>query len=152
MTMPTYTFTPLVSPAKVTAACPFLDTHEALQLIGNLNYGFTRGSEQAVQRVGDGGGIYGCVYNWGALYVVTTPDKTTTAAKLVKDSLGQCVAPAVTIPAVGESSVYCNAKDDQAILLTGKRSHGEVRIGEVHLQRTKPETYTAFVKLVADRL
>ena len=143
-------FTPVVSPATVTAACPFLGGAEVVQIIGGGAFGDLQGQELEPQPAGPGK-AYGCQYSWGTLAVFAFPGNVPPAA-LLTDILKKCEEPAVAIPGVGEVGKYCLTAENKTFVFAGKRGHGQTRMAEVRMDRTRTDVYTSVAKLLADRL
>ena len=145
-------FTPLVSPAKVTAACPFLGATEVPQIIGDGTLRASEAVEGEVTGASGGSMGYNCAYGWGRLWIGTVPAGSVSLAEAIDFKLNDCEQPAVTIAGVGEGAKYCLAKDYQVQVVGGKHSHGQLRIAKVTLTRTRTDVYPSIAKLLVDRL
>ncbi|MFJ1762645.1 hypothetical protein ACIOD2_20170 [Amycolatopsis sp. NPDC088138] len=149
-TAPTPTFAAVVSPAKVTAACPFLGGSEVRQLTGRPDER-GEGTEGAPEKVGSGM-AYRCSYGLnGELFVVAIPgaqNPTATIGKLNKE----CIEAAVPLPGIAEYTTQCKGPDHEEMIAVGKRAHGQTRVAQFYVPLTRSDVYLSIAKLLGDRL
>lgn len=149
---PTPTFAAVVSPAKVTAACPFLGGVEIRQLTGDGNQSSDAGTEGRSESVGPGR-AYECDYDglMTTLYVVAIPGNqpaTAMIGKLTKE----CREAAQPIPGAGETATRCKTTDGAEMVVVGKRGHGQTRVAQLYLPPARTDVYESLAKLLGDRL
>jgi hypothetical protein len=147
-----------VSPAKVTAACPFLGTGELQELIG------TSEDLVATERPPDPAYVPGtefqCRYEgkyttpWVLDLWIVASARSYTPAKAIESSKRDCRGPATSPPGIGEGAIYCElaGADGKALVMTGKRSHGQNRTATLYLVAHRAEVYTELARKLADRL
>ncbi|WP_328613377.1 hypothetical protein OHS18_31940 [Amycolatopsis sp. NBC_00355] len=144
------TFTPAASPAKLSAACPFLSSDELIQAIGHSVSGGAKETEPLRTKAGT---ALVCEYGGGqtaSLFV--GPD--TSVARFVAGVKSEC-RNAVMVPGAGEAALHCEStgQDGGTELAVAKHSHGELRTAELNLYVSVGEdTYATLGKLLADRL
>ncbi|WP_328647552.1 hypothetical protein OHS58_06810 [Amycolatopsis sp. NBC_00348] len=151
-------FTPLVSPAKVTAACPFLGPGEVQELIGTSED--IVAAEQPPDPTYVPGTEFRCRYEgkyrtpWVLDMWVIASSRSYTPARAVENSKRDCRGPATTLPGIGEGAIHCPlaAADGVALVMTGKRSHGQNRTVTLYLREHRTDVYTALARKLADRL
>jgi hypothetical protein len=151
-------FTPLVSPAKVTAACPFLGTGELRELIGTSEDLIA--TEQPPDPTYVPGTEFQCRYEgkyrtpWLLDLWIVASARSYNPAKAIENSKRDCRGPVTSPPGIGEGAIYCElaAADGDALVMTGKRSHGQNRTVTVYLIKQRSDVYTALAKTLADRL
>jgi hypothetical protein len=151
-------FTPLVSPAKVTAACPFLGTGELQELLGTSEDFIA--TEQPPDPTYVPGTEFQCRYEgkyrtpWVLDLWVVASARSYTPAKTIENSKRDCREPVTSLPGIGEGAIHCAlaAADGDAMVVTGKRSHGQNRTATLYLIAHRAEVYTALAKTLADRL
>lgn len=151
-------FTPLVSPEKVTAACPLLGGTEVTDTIA--------GSDTYVavdQPPGKSGSVtgYNCSYQSKRfsgsetlhLTIVVAPRKASPKA-MVTGLQKECDGTAVTqLPDIGEAAWTCQPEGTTTLVMTAKSSHGETRVARLEFAAPfRQEVYTKLAKLMADRL
>lgn len=148
-------FTPAISPAKVTAACPFLGAGELAPIIGIVGIVATEEPPGATKTAPE----YTCAY-------ATDGQRTETRPRLyyfafakanpntpVFTTAENCPGPNTPIPGVGDAAMYCDLDDYWTTLAVAKRVHGETRMLNLHLpQLRKKEGYIQVAKLLGERL
>jgi hypothetical protein len=144
------TFTPAASPAKLSAACPFLSSDELIQAIGRSVSGGAKETEPLQTKVGT---ALVCEYGGGqtaSLFV--GPD--TSVARFVAGVKSGCKNP-VMMPGTGEAALHCEStgQDGGTELAVAKHSHGELRTADLNFSVSVGDTtYATLGKLLADRL
>ncbi|MET7993899.1 MULTISPECIES: hypothetical protein [unclassified Amycolatopsis] len=150
-------FVPAASPAKVTAACPFLDPAEIAKAFSDPN---TYDSSEQIPSVQGGLTVYTCKYHraddpgspLGTLEVAETP--TMVAEKtLLQAAEQECADKAQPI---GEAAIYCLSKGNGTDIAVVEPSHGVTRIAHLSLAAPRNDGfragYTTLAKTLADRL
>ncbi|WIX80257.1 hypothetical protein QRX50_05570 [Amycolatopsis carbonis] len=150
-------FVPAVSPAKVTAACPFLDPAEIAKAFGDPNI---YDSSEQIPSIQGGLTVYTCKYHraddpgslMGALEVADTP--TMVAQKtMLQVAEQECADKAQPL---GEGAIYCLSKGNGTDIAVIEPSHGVTRIAHLSLAVTRNDGlragYTTLAKTLADRL
>ncbi|WP_410663918.1 hypothetical protein [Amycolatopsis sp. lyj-84] len=148
------TFTPAVSPPKVTAACPFLGAGELAQIIGTS--GIVAKEEPPGKT--DTAPKYTCAYGTGDppresaprlyFFAFTKADPNTPVSSTAKN----CTGPSTSLPGVGDAAMYCELDDYWTTLAIAKRVHGETRMVDLHLPHHRDDVYTQVAKLLGERL
>ncbi|WIX98943.1 hypothetical protein QRX60_33465 [Amycolatopsis mongoliensis] len=73
-------------------------------------------------------------------------------AKAMANSEKDCTGPVTTLPGIGDGAFFCTVADDEELVMTGKRSHGQNRTAHISLRKHRAEVYTGLAKVLADRL
>lgn len=149
-------FTPAVSPAKVTGACPFLGTGELQQVLG------TSEGLVAAERPPDPtfvpGTQFECRYEgkyvtpWVLDLWIVASATAYRPAKAMGNDRKDCTGPVTSLPGLGDGAFFCDVADDEELVMTGKRSHGQNRTTNIYLRKHRAEVYTALARMLADRL
>jgi hypothetical protein len=151
-------FTPLVSPVTVTAACPFLGPGELQELLGTSedfialeqppDPAYARGTEFRCRYEGK------YVTPWVLDLWIVASTRSYTPARAIENSKRDCRGPVTSLPGIGEGAIYCDlaAAEGDALVMTGKRSHGQNRTVTLYLLEHRAEVYAALAKKLADRL
>ncbi|HKN54532.1 MAG TPA: hypothetical protein VJX66_18680 [Amycolatopsis sp.] len=151
-------FTPLASPTKVAAACPFLGAGEVQQLIGTseeitaseqpADPTYVPHTEFQCRYTGEHGGLRKL-----DLWIVASAHSYA-PAKAIENSKHDCRGPVTSLPGIGEGAIYCDlaAADTDAMVMVGKRVHGQNRTATLYLIKNSTEVYTALAQMLADRL
>ncbi|WP_410672576.1 hypothetical protein [Amycolatopsis sp. cmx-4-68] len=151
-------FTPPASPAKVDGACPFLGLGELQELLG------TSEDLLATEQPADPAYVphteFQCRYEgkyvhpWLLDLWIFAAAGSYRPATAMKNYQADCSGPVTPVPGVGEGAYYCNRKDTdgKAMVITGKRSHGQNRLAIVYLLKHRAEVYTSLARMIADRL
>jgi hypothetical protein len=151
-------FTPPASPAKVDGACPFLGLGELQELLG------TSEDLLATEQPADPAYVphteFQCRYEgkyvhpWLLDLWIFAAAGSYRPAKAMKNYQADCSGPVTPVPGAGEGAYYCNRKDTdgKAMVITGKRSHGQNRLAIVYLLKQRAEVYTSLARMLADRL
>ncbi|MFJ1762646.1 hypothetical protein ACIOD2_20175 [Amycolatopsis sp. NPDC088138] len=144
------TFTAVVSPADVTAACPFLGNTELAEVLGS-----TEKIRQPIEVEAKPAGpskTYHCSYALGDLYV-TAFDSDELPSPLIDQKREKCEGAPSPIPGAGEVASRCDVQGGTATVAIAKRSHKQSRIARFDLaSRTRTDAYTSLAKLLGDRL
>ncbi|MFT7867844.1 MULTISPECIES: hypothetical protein [Amycolatopsis] len=147
---PTPTFAAVVSPDKVTAACPFLGGSEVRELTGRP--GESGEGKEGESEAVNPGTAYHCGYGLnGELVVVAIPgaqSPSATIGRLNKD----CKEPAKPIPGAGEYASHCKFPDGEEMVAIGKRGHGQSRFAQFYTPTNREDVYVSVAKLLGDRL
>jgi hypothetical protein len=149
-------FTPQVSPAKVTGACPFLGTGELQQVIGTSEDIIT--TEEPPDPTFVPGTQFQCRYEgkyrtpWMLDLWIIAWARSFTPAKSMKNGQKDCTGPVTPLPGIGDGAFFCDVAADEELVMTGKRSHGQNRTAHIYLRKYRDEVYTALARMLADRL
>ncbi|WP_410576030.1 hypothetical protein [Amycolatopsis sp. lyj-108] len=145
---------PPASPAKVTAACPFLPLVEVQQIMGTAEFGQKGGQQEAAVKKEDGITKYACQYNGVVgLYLHVLPEKGWSVPSMSAEAKKECVTPPTMLPGIGETAWYCENKDDFESLLVYKRGHGQIRIALFStIGKTRPDVYPTIAERLGERL
>jgi hypothetical protein len=75
-------------------------------------------------------------------------------AKSMKNYQDDCSGAVTSMSGIGEGAYYCDLKDidGTAMVVTGKRSHGQNRLAIVYLLKHREEVYSSLARTLADRL
>jgi hypothetical protein len=151
-------FTPPASPAKVTAACPFLGTAELQQLLG------TSEDLIATEQPPDGefvpGTEFHCRYDgkyvhpWLLDLWITASAGSYRPAESLENYKKDCAGPVTPVPGAGEGAYFCDRAGTGVaeMVITGKRSQGENRLAIAYMVKHRDEVYAGLAKLLAERL
>jgi hypothetical protein len=151
-------FTPPASPAKVTAACPFLGTAELQQLLG------TSEDLIATEQPPDGqfvpGTEFHCRYEgkyvhpWLLDLWITASAGSYRPAESLENYRKDCGGPVTPVPGAGEGAYFCDRAGTGVaeMVITGKRSQGENRLAIAYVVKHRDEVYAGLAKLLAGRL
>lgn len=150
-------FVPAVSPAKLTAACPFLDSAEIAKAFSDSNI---YDSSEQIPSVQGGLTVYTCKYHrtdddgslLAALEIAETP--TMVAQKtLLQVAEQECADKAQPL---GEAAIYCLSKGNGTDIAVIEPSHGVTRVAHLSLAAPRNDGfragYTTLAKTLADRL
>jgi len=148
-TTPTPTFTPAVSPAKLTGACPLLGNVEFAQLLG-VAWNAREPSEMPPEPIGPGK-AFRCSYPTGELYVLAVSGGKSPAA-MVKQLESECADPAKPVAGAGELASYCYGKGYSSLVVVAKHAHGQLRVAEVEMGRSRADVCESLAKLLGERL
>jgi hypothetical protein len=151
-------FTPPASPVKVTAACPFLGTGELQEVLGTSED--LLATEQPADPTFVPHTEFQCRYEgkyvhpWLLDLWIFAAAGSYRPARSMKNYQADCSGPVTAVPGVGEGAYYCDRKDTdgKAMVITGKRSHGQNRLAIVYLLKHRGEVYTSLARMLADRL
>ncbi|MCR6486363.1 hypothetical protein M8542_26395 [Amycolatopsis sp. OK19-0408] len=147
---PTPTFAAVVSPAKVTAACPFLGGSEVRALTGRP--GETGEGTEAASEAMNPGTAYHCQYGLnGELVVVAIPGAQSPSATIGRLDK-ECKEPAKPVPGAGEYATHCKFPDGEEMIAVGKRGHGQSRFAQFYTPSNRDDVYVSLAKLLGDRL
>lgn len=148
------TFTPAASPAKVTAACPFLGADEFAQITGTSNVIAREEPPGKAETAPE----YTCSYVTGNqspelapklyFFAFTKADPR----KPVSSTAANCPGPSTPIPGAGDAAMHCELDDYWTTLAIAKRVHGETRMLNLHLPHYRDPVLTEMAKLLGDRL
>jgi hypothetical protein len=161
-THPTTSSTPptpaFVTPAKVTAACPFVTVPEIAQAAGSS------WAATAVEKPPQKGSFlctYQSKFHSAAAFQlrILAPGGGTPRA-LADKAAKTCGEPAVPIPGTGDAAFYCQGPDQdvdgipeqQTRIVVAKASHGESRVGVLDVHRIREDVYVSLAHLLAERL
>ncbi|MEU4671869.1 hypothetical protein AB0F91_28825 [Amycolatopsis sp. NPDC023774] len=151
-------FVPAVSPAKVTAACPYLGPQEIAKAIEDPNIYDSK--EISPRSAGHGLTAYGCDYHraddpgshLAQLAVLPTPVKLP-QAKALETATEVCADKPQSLT---ETAVYCLSKDNGTAIVVAALSHGATRIAIFELADPVNDSYhdgyVTLAKTLADRL
>ncbi|WP_290061650.1 hypothetical protein [Amycolatopsis solani] len=148
-TTPTPTFTPAVSPAKLTGACPLLGNVELAQLLG-VAWNAREPSEMPPEPIGPGK-AFRCSYPVGELYVLAVSGGKSPDAML-KQLQSECDDAAKPVPGAGEAASYCYGKGYSSLVMVAKHAHGQLRVAEVEMGRSRADVCESLAKLLGERL
>jgi hypothetical protein len=148
----------LVSPAKVKAACPFLGTGELQVLLGTSED--LVATEQPADPTYVPDTEFECRYEgkyrtpWVLSLWIVAATRNYVPVRSVENAKRDCRGPVTTLPGIGEAAIRCElaAAEGQALVMTGKRSHGQNRTATVYMVTNRADVYTALAKTLADRL
>ncbi|WP_181770668.1 hypothetical protein [Amycolatopsis pittospori] len=149
------TFTPTVSPAKVTAACPFLGADELNRITGTT--ADTVAQEEAPGTTEDAP-QYTCAYLTGQQLSETAPRLYFFALDQVEPDIPvsstaeNCPTSSTPLPGVGDAAMYCALDNYWTTIAIAKRVHGETRMVNLHLHEYPKDVYVRVAKLLAERL
>ena len=149
---PTPTFAAVVSPDKVTGACPFLGGVEIRQITGDGNKGSNEGTEGEPENVGSGK-AYQCSYDGlsASLFVVAIPGNQAPAA-MIGRLTKECREAATPVAGAGDTATRCKTTDGAEMVVVGKRSHAQTRVAQLYLAPARTDVYESLAKLLGDRL
>jgi hypothetical protein len=153
---PTPAFTPPASPAKVTAACPFLGTAELQRVLGTSEDIIT--TEQPPDPTFVPGTEFQCRYEgkyvspWLLDLWIVASARSYSPAKTIESSKKDCTGPVTPLPGIGDGAFFCGVTTGDALVVTGKRSHGQNRTAHIYLRKHRDDVYTTLAKTLADRL
>jgi len=147
-------FTPLVSPAKVTAACGFLGSGEILEMIGTG--GDMVSTEQAPDPTYRPGTQYQCHYedeythsrDVDLFVIISAFDPV----KTVDNTATECKDAAVALAGIGEKALHCEWQSGFEAVAVAKRSRGESRLALIILRKTRADVYETLARTMAARL
>ncbi|WP_039912151.1 hypothetical protein [Amycolatopsis vancoresmycina] len=143
-------FAAVVSPEKVTAACPFLGGSEVRELTGRPGEK-GEGTEGKSEDVNPGT-AYHCGYGLnGELVVVALPGAQSPSATIGRLNK-ECKEPAKPIPGAGEYASHCKFPDGEEMVAIGKRGHGQSRFAQFYTPTNREDVYVSVAKLLGDRL
>lgn len=143
---------------KVTGACPFLGTGELQKLIGTSEDLIA--TEQPADPTFVTDTEFQCRYEgkyvhpWLLDLWVVAAVHSYGPAKALKNYQDDCSGPVTSMSGIGEGAYYCDRKDtdNTAMVVTGKRSHGQNRLAIVYLLKHRAEVYSSVARMLADRL
>ncbi|GLY40077.1 hypothetical protein Amsp01_061000 [Amycolatopsis sp. NBRC 101858] len=148
-------FTPPASPAKVTAACPFLGTAELQRVLGTSEDIIM--TEKPPDPTFVPGTQFQCRYEgkyvspWLLdLWIIASPRST--PAKTMANSKKDCTGPVTPLPGIGDGAFFCAVTTGDALVMTGKRSHGQNRTVYLYLRKHRDDVYATLAQTLADRL
>ena len=147
-------FTPLVSPAKVTAACPFLGSAEILEMIGTSGDMVT--TELAPDPTFRPGTEYQCHYedkythsrDVDLVVIISAFDPV----KSVDNAATDCKDAAVALAGAGEKALHCEWQSGFEEVAVAKRSHDQTRLALIYLRKTRADIYETLAKTMGSRL
>jgi hypothetical protein len=145
------TFTPVVSPASFSAACPFLNDLEIRQALGQSMTGGSKEVEPTDTGVGK---AYVCEYGGGQLGALYVATDSRTVAKFLASAKKDCKNP-VMLDGIGEGALHCEPTGDLSgiLIAVAKHSHGQLRTAELFLNPSgREDSYVSIAKLLGDRL
>ena len=142
-------FAPAVSPAKVTGACPFLGNAEFAQVLGTA-WNVREPSEMPPEPIGPGK-AFRCSYAFGELYVLAVAGGKP-ASSMVKQLQSECDDPAKPVPGAGETASYCYGSGASSLVFVAKHAHGQLRVAEIEMGRSRADVCESLAKLLGDRL
>ncbi|WP_326565258.1 hypothetical protein VSH64_25790 [Amycolatopsis rhabdoformis] len=154
---PSTAFVPAKSPARLGAACPFLDAAEIARAFGDDN-GYAS-SEDPPDTEGDITS-YTCEYRraddqdyeWAELTVIAAPGHPSRKTALQVSTQDCSDKP----QALSEAAVYCGNSDHGTDITVAKSSHGEMRVALLTLTLASTDTfregYTTLASTIAERL
>ena len=147
-----------VSPAKVTAACPFVTVDDITQAIGGS------WSATAVEQPAEKDS-FRCTYqskfhDAAAFQLRILVPAGRSPRTLSADIAKTCAKPSVAVPGVGDAAFHCPGPDQeidgiaeqQTRIVVTKTSHGQTRAGVLDLHTIREEVYVALARLLGDRL
>lgn len=147
-----------VTPAKVTAACPFVTVDEITRAIGGA------WSATAVEQPAKKGSFrctYQSEFHDAAAFQlrILVPGGRSLRA-LSAEIAKSCGEAAVPIPGAGDAAFYCQGPDadvdgipeQQTRIAVTKASHGETRAGVLDVHRIREDVYVTLAKLLGERL
>jgi hypothetical protein len=155
-TSATSTFVPAVSPDKLSAACPLLDGNElgktANDFLKAMEFTSTEGAPKQQGKVVD----YTCVYKHsadeaelGELTVTALSGPVTPQAALKATEKG-CAGKATPLDGAGDAAMSCTTPENDTLVITLKRSHGEVRMAAVSVVSQLDDTVREYKGQVID--
>lgn len=147
-----------VSPAKVTAACPFVTVAEIAHAIGGS------WSATAVEQPPEKDS-FRCTYQSKfhdaaafqlRILVPGGRSPRTLSAEIAKT----CAKNAVAIPGVGDAAFHCQGPDQdvdgiaeqQTRIVVTKASHGQTRAGVLDVHTIREDVYVSLARLLGERL
>jgi hypothetical protein len=142
-------FAPAVSPAKVTGACPFLGNVEFAQVLGTA-WNVREPSEMPPEPIGPGK-AFRCSYAFGELYVLAVAGGKS-ASSMLTQLQSECDDPAKPVPGAGESASYCYGTGASSLVFVAKHAHGQLRVAEIEMGRSRADVCESLAKLLGDRL
>ncbi|HEU5353217.1 MAG TPA: hypothetical protein VFU65_02090 [Actinocrinis sp.] len=146
---------PPQSPAKLTAACPFLDAPELAELLGMAPD--TVSATEAAPETSSGGIQLECDYHQGgrnpyALTVSGFPAGTLSVADLV-DAIPNDAQNVHTLSGIGQAAISYSTADGFTLLCAGTLSHGQSRAATITAPKTLSQAaLIEIVKRVVSRL
>ncbi|MEU7787082.1 hypothetical protein [Amycolatopsis sp. NPDC049159] len=143
------TFTPVVSPAKLTGACPLLGNVELAQVLG-VAWNTREPSEMPPEQIGPGK-AFRCSYPVGELYVLAVSGGKSPAA-MVKQLESECSEPPKPVAGAGEVASYCYGTGYSSLVVVAKHAHGQLRVAEVEMGRSRADVCESLAKLLGERL
>ncbi|MFD5250132.1 hypothetical protein ACFWIW_36685 [Amycolatopsis sp. NPDC058340] len=148
------TFTPSVSPAKVTAACPFLGADELAEITG--------GPKAVAQEQPPGKAETAPEYTCAYLPIGQSPDLApklyffafakADPRKPVTTLATNCPGPSTPVPGAGDAAMHCDLDDYWTTLAVAKRVHGETRMLNLQVPHYRDYLLAKMAKLLGDRL
>ncbi|MEV4052329.1 hypothetical protein AB0J55_14200 [Amycolatopsis sp. NPDC049688] len=151
-------FTPPASPAKITAACPFLGPAELQELLQTSED--LMATEQPPDRTYVEGTEFQCRYEgkyvhpWLLdLWIIAAADSYR-PAKALENYKKDCSGPATAVSGAGEGAYFCDrtGTDDVEMVITGKRSQGQNRLAIAYVVKHRSDVYTRLATTLAARL
>ena len=149
-------FTPPASPAKVTGACPFLGTAELQRVLGTSEDIIT--TEKPPDKTFVPGTEFQCRYEgkyvspWLADLWIIASARSYSLPKMMENAKKDCTGPVTPLPGIGDGAFFCAVTTGEALVMTGKRSHGQNRTAYIYLHKHRDDVYTTLAKTLADRL
>jgi hypothetical protein len=147
-----------VSPAKVTAACPFVTVDDITRAIGG-SWSATAVEEPATKD------SFLCTYksefhDAAAFQLRILVPAGRSPRALSADIAKTCAKSSVAIPGTGDVAFHCQGPDQdidgiaeqQTRIVVAKASHGQTRAGVLDLHTIREEVYVALARLLGDRL
>ncbi len=151
-------FTPPASPAKVTAACPFLAPAELQELLGTSEDLIA--TEQPADPTFVPHTEFQCRYEGKYVHPrlldlwIISATGSYRPAKALKNDQRDCHGPVTAVPGAGEGAYFCDlaGTDDTEMVITGKRIHGQNRLAVVYVVKHRSEVYSRLAVLLGERL
>ncbi|WP_146044301.1 hypothetical protein [Amycolatopsis sp. BJA-103] len=145
---------PPASPAKITAACPFLPLTEVQQIMGDTIYGSKEGQQEAAVKEKDGITDYACHYNRSdGFYLSVVAEQGWSVPSMAAETKKECTKPPTPLPDIGETAWFCDGKDQRVTTVVYKRAHGQIRVALVDISGpTRSDVYETIAKRLAERL
>jgi hypothetical protein len=147
-----------VTPAKVTAACPFVTVDDITHAIAGT------WSATAVEQPAEKDSFL-CTYrsefhDAAAFQLRVLVPSGRSPSKLSADIAKTCAKSPVPIPGVGDAAFHCQGPDQeidglaeqQTRIVVAKTSHGQTRAGVLDLHTIREVVYVALAGLLGDRL
>ena len=138
-----------MSPAKLTGACPLLGNVELAQILG-VAWNAREPSEMPPEQIGPGK-AFRCSYPVGELYVLAVSGGKSPAA-MVKQLESECAEPARPVAGAGEVASYCYGTGYSSLVVVAKHAHGQLRVAEVEMGRSRADVCESLAKLLGERL
>jgi hypothetical protein len=154
---PPSSFVPAASPARLSAACPFLDSAEIARALSDGN---VYDSSEESPTTQSGITAYTCEYHraddpgyeWGSLTIIAAPGNPSQKTAL-QVSTQECTDKPRALSA---AAVYCTNEDNGTDITVAKPSHGETRVVLLSLTLQPSDAflngYSAMAQTVAGRL